>query len=264
MNHFLFIVCLLITSAGIAAAQTATPAPSPVDPCAEIRARAARYETQLNDWPVLARYHEANAKTNAPAKNEERVVFMGDSITDGWQNPKYGGFFPGKPYIDRGISSQTTPQMLIRFRPDVIALQPKVVVILAGTNDIAGNTGPMTLQAIEDNLMSMFDLAHANGIRVVFASVLPISDYEKNKEGRQIVQSKRRPPEQITALNAWMKTYAAAHGGVYLDYFSAMADDKGFLKEELSEDGLHPNKKGYDIMAPLAEQAITAALKSRR
>ena len=264
MNRFLIIVCLLITSAGIAAAQTATPAPSPVDPCAEMRARAARYETQLNDWPVLARYREANAKTNAPAKNEERVVFMGDSITDGWQNPKYGGFFPGKPYIDRGISSQTTPQMLIRFRPDVIALQPKVVVILAGTNDIAGNTGPMTLQAIEDNLTSMFDLAHANGIRVVFASVLPISDYEKNREGQQIIRSKQRPPEQITALNAWMKTYAAAHRGVYLDYFSAMADDKGFLKEELSEDGLHPNKKGYDIMAPLAEQAIAAAFKSRR
>jgi len=263
MNRFLTIVCLLITSAGIAAAQTATPAPSPADPCAEIRARTARYETQLNDWPVLARYHEANAKTNAPAKNEERVVFMGDSITDGWQNPKYGGFFPGKPYVDRGISSQTTPQMLIRFRPDVIALRPKVVVILAGTNDIAGNTGPMTLQAIEDNLTSMFDLAHANGIRVVFASVLPISDYEKNREGQQIIRSKQRPPEQITALNAWMKTYAAAHRGVYLDYFSAMADDKGFLKEELSEDGLHPNKKGYDIMAPLAEHAIAAALKSR-
>ncbi len=264
MNRFLIIVCLLITSAGIAAAQTATPAPSPVDPCPEMRARATRYETQLNDWPVLARYHEANAKTNAPAKNEQRVVFMGDSITDSWQNPRYGGFFPGKPYVDRGISSQTTPQMLIRFRPDVIALRPKVVVILAGTNDIAGNTGPMTLQAIEDNLMSMFDLAHANGIRVVFASVLPISDYEKNKEGRQIIQSKRRPPEKITALNAWMKTYGAAHGGIYLDYFSAMADDKGFLREELSEDGLHPNRKGYDIMAPLAEQAIAAALRSRR
>ncbi len=234
MNRLFVIAWILIASAAIAAAQPATSKPSPSDPCAEIRTRATRAETQLNDWPVLA------------------------------QNPKYGGFFPGKPYIDRGISSQTTPQMLIRFRPDVIALQPKVVVILAGTNDIAGNTGPMTLQAIEDNLTSMFDLAHANGIRVVFASVLPISDYEKNREGQQIIRSKQRPPEQITALNAWMKTYAAAHRGVYLDYFSAMADDKGFLKEELSEDGLHPNKKGYDIMAPLAEQAITAALKSRR
>jgi len=264
MNRLFVIAWILIASAAIAAAQPATPKPNPSDPCAEIRTHANRAETQLKDWPVLARYHDADAKTNAPAKNEKRVVFMGDSITDAWQNPKYGGFFPGKPYIDRGISSQTTPQMLIRFRPDVIALRPKVVVILAGTNDIAGNTGPMTLQAIEDNLTSMFDLAHANGIRVVFASVLPISDYEKNREGQQIIRSKQRPPEQITALNAWMKTYAAAHGGVYLDYFSAMADDKGFLKEELSEDGLHPNKKGYDIMAPLAEQAITAALKSRR
>jgi lysophospholipase L1-like esterase len=154
--------------------------------------------------------------------------------------------------------------MLIRFRPDVIALQPKVVVILAGTNDIAGNTGPMTQQAIEDNLTSMFELAHANGIRVVFASILPISDYEKNREGRQIIRSQQRPPAQIMELNAWMKEFAKARGGVYLDYFSAMADDKGFLKEELSEDGLHPNKRGYDIMAPLAEQAIAAALKSRR
>jgi lysophospholipase L1-like esterase len=189
---------------------------------------------------------------------------MGDSITDSWQSPKYGGFFPGKPYVDRGIGGQTTPQMLIRFRPDVIALQPKVVVILAGTNDIAGNTGPMTLQAIEDNLMSMFDLAQANGIRVVFASLLPISDYEKTKDGQQIIRSKQRPPEQITALNEWMKRYAAAHGGVYLDYFSAMADDKGFLKEDLSEDGLHPNQKGYELMAPVAERAIAVALKPRR
>jgi lysophospholipase L1-like esterase len=119
------------------------------------------------------------------------------------------------------------------------------------------------VQAIEDNLTSMFDLARANGIRVVFASILPISDYERTSAGQQIIQSKRRPPSQITALNAWMKSYAAAHGGIYLDYFSAMADDKGFLREELSEDGLHPNKKGYDIMAPLAEQAIASALNSR-
>jgi lysophospholipase L1-like esterase len=264
MNRFLLIVSILIASAAIAAAQTATPTPSPADPCAEITARATRAENRLKDWPALARYRDDDAKVLAPGKDENRVVFMGDSITDAWDDPKYGGFFPGKPYIDRGISGQTTPQMLIRFRPDVIALQPKVVVILAGTNDIAGNTGPMTLLAIEDNLTSMFDLAHANGIRVVFASLLPISDYEKNKDGQPIIRSKQRPPEQITALNAWMKKFAAAHGQTYLDYFSAMADDKGFLKEELSEDGLHPNQKGYDIMAPLAEQAIVSALKSRR
>jgi len=218
----------------------------------------------LKDWPALARYHEANIKIAAPAKNEDRVVFLGDSITDSWQNPKFGGFFPGQPYVDRGISGQTTPQMLIRFRPDVIALQPRVVVILAGTNDIAGNTGPMTLEMIEDNLTSMFDLAHANGIRVVFASLLPISDYEKNKDGQTIIRTKQRPPEQIKALNEWMKKFAAAHEQIYLDYFSAMADDKDFLKDELSEDGLHPNQKGYEVMAPLAEKAIVAALKSRR
>jgi lysophospholipase L1-like esterase len=264
MNRFLLIACLLITSAIITAAQSATPTPSPADPCAEVTTRATRAENRLKDWPALARYRDDNARVAAPAKDENRVVFMGDSITDSWDDPKYGGFFPGKPYIDRGISGQTTPQMLIRFRPEVIALQAKVVVILAGTNDIAGNTGPMTLQAIEDNLTSMFELAHANGIRVVFASLLPISDYEKTKDGQPIIRSKQRPPDQIIALNGWMKKFAAAHGQIYLDYFSAMVDDKGFLKEELSEDGLHPNQKGYEIMAPLAEQAITAALKSRR
>jgi lysophospholipase L1-like esterase len=263
MNRFLIVICIL-GSATIAGAQSATPTPSPADPCAEVTTRATRAENRLKDWPALARYRDDNAKVAAPAKDENRVVFMGDSITDSWDDPKYGGFFPGKPYIDRGISGQTTPQMLIRFRPEVIALQAKVVVILAGTNDIAGNTGPMTLPAIEDNLTSMFELAHANGIRVVFASLLPISDYEKTKDGQPIIRSKQRPPDQIIALNGWMKKFASAHGQIYLDYFSAMADDKGFLKEELSEDGLHPNQKGYEIMAPLAEQAITAALKSRR
>jgi lysophospholipase L1-like esterase len=252
----------LLASLGIAAAQT--PSPTPDDPCAAITARATRAETRLKDWPALARYGDANSKTAAPAKDETRVVFMGDSITDSWDDPKYGGFFPGKPFIDRGISGQTTPQMLIRFRADVIALKPRVVVILAGTNDIAGNTGPMTLAAIEDNLSSMFELAHANGIRVVFASVLPISDYEKTKDGQPIIRTKQRPPEQILELNAWLKKYAALHGQIYLDYFSAMADPQGFLKEELSEDGLHPNQKGYAVMAPLAEQAITVALRSRK
>jgi lysophospholipase L1-like esterase len=264
MNRFLTLCFFLLAGVSIASAQTPTPSPSPTDPCAEVTARATRAENRLKDWPALARYREANTTTAAPSKDEQRVVFMGDSITDSWDDPKYGGFFPGKPYVDRGISGQTTPQMLIRFRPDVIALQPKVVVILAGTNDIAGNTGPMSLAAIEDNLTSMFDLAHANGIRVVFASLLPISDYEKTKDGQAIIRSKQRPPEQILALNAWMKKFAALRGQIYLDYYSAMADDKGFLKEELSEDGLHPNQKGYDIMAPLAEQAIAMALKSRK
>src|SRR6266404_4955974 len=176
--------------------------------CAELKDTLDRVQTRLRDWPELNRYRDANAKTVPPAKAEMRVVFMGDSITDLWSRSA-GGFFPGKPYINRGISGQTTPQMLIRFRADVIALQPKVVVILAGTNDIAGNTGPMTLEAIEDNLASMSELARAHKIRVVLSSLLPVSDYEKNREGKPIIRSVQRPPEQIRALNEWMKKYAA-------------------------------------------------------
>ncbi|HEU4388247.1 MAG TPA: SGNH/GDSL hydrolase family protein [Blastocatellia bacterium] len=228
--------------------------------CAEEKARADRAERRLQDWPFLQRYRELNSKVTAPAKDERRVVFMGDSITDGW---KFADYFAGKPYINRGISGQTTPQMLIRFRPDVIALKPRVVVILAGTNDIAGNTGPTTLESIEGNLMSMADLAHANGINVVFCSVLPVSDYHKNKEGKQIIQTVRRPPEQIRALNDWMKRYASDNGMTYLDYYSPSVDDKGFLKEELSYDGLHPSARGYEVMAPLVEQAIAAAMKKK-
>src|SRR5204863_1748057 len=169
----------------------------------------------LKDWPQLARYHEGNGKLAPAAKNESRVVFMGDSITDSWQNPKFGVFFPGKPYVDRGISGQTTPQMLVRFRPDVIALQPKVVVILAGTNDLAGNTGPMTLEAIQNNLVSMAELARANHIRVVLASILPVSDYEM-RDGKPIIQTTRRPPEKIRALNEWIKRYALENKETYL------------------------------------------------
>ena len=212
-----------------------------------------------NDWPNLARYDKDNKSVAPPAKNEQRVVFMGDSITDSWDNPA-NGFFPGKPYINRGISGQTTPQMLIRFRRDVIELKPKVVVILAGTNDLAGNTGPTTLEAIEDNLKSMAELATANSIRVVFASLLPVSDHEL-RDGKPLVQTVRRPPEKILALNNWMHGYARANRHGYLDYFSAMVDENGFLKDELSDDGLHPNAQGYAVMAPLAEAAIVASLK---
>jgi lysophospholipase L1-like esterase len=213
----------------------------------------AQANKKLQDWPALARYHEENAKVAAPAPGENRVVFMGDSITDFWGR-REGKFFPGKPYINRGISGQTTPQMLIRFRSDVIALKPKVVVILAGTNDIAGNTGPSTLEAIEDNLMSMAELANANGIRVVLSSVMPVCDYIRP-------QTEKRPPEKIIALNQWMKDYAAKHGYVYLDYYTVMLDDKGMLKKELTGDGLHPNGEGYDLIGPSAEKAIAEALK---
>src|SRR5436190_18045281 len=170
---------LLVAMAIVLGAFACVAAQPTATDCAEVKTQLTRAQTRLNDWPQLARYHDANTKVVAPLKNEARVVFMGDSITDSWDDPKFGGFFPGKPYIDRGISGQTTPQMLVRFRPDVIALQPKVVVILAGTNDLAGNTGPMTLEAIQENLVAMADLAKANSIRVVFASILPVSDYEQ-------------------------------------------------------------------------------------
>ena len=263
MNRIFLSFFVLLAGVAVAQAQLPTPSPSPSDPCADVKAQATRFETRLRDWPALARYREANTKVPAPVKNEQRVVFIGDSITDLWDDPKFGGFFPGKPYLDRGISGQTTPQMLIRFRADVIALKPKVVLILAGTNDIAGNTGTTSLEAIEDNLTSMVELSRAHKIRIVLAALLPISDYDKNNEGQPIIRSKQRPPEQIVALNAWMKQFAAGHGATYLDYYSAMVDDKGFLKEELSEDGLHPNQKGYDVMAPMAERAIASALKTK-
>lgn len=243
----------------MAAAQT--PTPTPVDPLTAEKQRADRLQARLSDFANFARYREANSKLAAPAKGEQRVVFMGDSITDGW---KLDLEFPGAPYVNRGISGQTTSQMLIRFRPDVIDLKPKVVVILAGTNDISGNTGPITLDSIEDNYASMVDLAHANGINVVFASVMPISDYNKNAQGNPIVRSTLRRPEQIVALNEWIKKYCAERKLVYLDYFSAMADEKGSLKEDLANDGLHPNAKGYELIKPLAENAIKTALKMNR
>jgi len=251
----------------ITLAQSPQPSPSPPTEsveCTQAKATVTRLETRLRDWPALARYRDDNGKVTTPAKNEKRVVFIGDSITDSWDDPRYGGFFPGKPYVNRGISGQTTPQMLIRFRPDVISLKPEAVVILAGTNDIAGNTGPMTLEAVQDNVTSMAELARLNRIRVILASVLPVSDYEKTAEGQPRNQTVRRPPEKIKALNEWIRSYATRNKLTYLDYYSAMIDDKGFLKDELSNDGLHPNEKGYQVMAPLAGQAIEKALKGRR
>ena len=251
----------LLWCAASASAQNASPTPQ--DPCAEVKAQAARLDSRLKDWAALGRYREANAQTPPPARGEQRVVFLGDSITDSWDDPKYGGFFPGKPYVNRGISGQTTPQMLVRFRPDVLAHKPAAVVILAGTNDIAGNTGPTTLEAIQGNLASMAELARAHGLRVVLASVLPVSDYDKNREGKTVVRTAQRPPEQIRALNEWIKKYAGENKLVYLDYYAATVDDKGFLKDELSDDGLHPNAKGYEVMAPLVEKAVAAALQKK-
>jgi lysophospholipase L1-like esterase len=185
---------------------------------------------------------------------------MGDSITDSWPQERFGDFFArNKSYLGRGISGQTTPQMLIRFRPDVVDLQPRAVVILAGTNDIAGNTGPMSNDDIQGNIMSMAELARAHKIRVILSSILPTSNYHVGPSG--IPQTQARPMERIRAINDWMKKYAAAEGHLYLDYFSAMLDQSGLLRTELSADDLHPNAQGYAIMAPLADAAIKQALK---
>ena len=256
----LFCISLVLISAAIQAHAQAVPIPVPVITADQL-ARLERAENRLKDWPGLARYRDANAALAPPAKTEDRVVFMGDSITDSW---KLNEYFPGRPYVNRGISGQTTPQMLVRFRPDVIALRPKVVVILAGTNDLAGNTGAMSLEDIQGNLVSMAELARANGIRVVIASVLPIHDYGKTREGTPIVRSTNRPPEKILALNKWIREYTAANKMIHLDYFTATVDEKGFLKAELAGDGLHPNTAGYQIMKPLAETAIAAALKQKK
>ena len=215
--------------------------------------RASHIAVFTDDYGQLARYRDANAALKAPAADEARVVFFGDSITDIW---KLEDYFPGKPYLNRGVGGQTTPQMLVRFRQDVIDLHPKAVVILAGTNDIAGNTGPMSLQTIEADYASMAELARAHGIRVIFSSVLPVHNYTPKSQDFYA----QRPPEKILELNRWLKDYCAANGYLYLDYFSAMVDDKGLLKRDLADDGLHPNPAGFKIMAPLAEAAISKAL----
>jgi lysophospholipase L1-like esterase len=207
----------------------------------------------MNDFGQLRRYHDANATVGPPTPGEPRVIFFGDSITDIW---KLDDSFPGKHYINRGIGGQTTPQMLVRFRPDVLSLHPAVVVILAGTNDIAGNTGSETLEQIEGDFASLAELARANGIRVVFSSVMPIN-YDNPTALRFFLQ---RSPEKILKLDAWLQQYCAAQGLVYLDYFSAMVDERGLLKKGLSEDGLHPNAAGFAVMGPLARAAIEKAL----
>ncbi len=230
-------------------AQQSAPA-APVAAAAESQQKmemeVARMELELEDWAQLERYRAANAAL--PASERGRVVFYGDSITDAWV--KDGGkFFPGKPYVNRGISGQTTPQMLVRFRQDVVALHPEAVVILAGTNDVAGNTGASTLGMIEDNFRSMTEIAKANGVRVVLASVLPAAAYPWRP-------SVADPAGKIEALNAWIKGYCAQEKLTYLDYWTAMAGPDGGMKPGISLDGVHPNAAGYAIMEPLAEAAL--------
>ncbi len=206
------------------------------------------------DWPDLNRYKDENAKLGLASPGENRVVFMGNSITIGWKRI-CPDFFSGRSYINRGISGQTTPQMLVRFRADVIGLKPAVVVILAGTNDIAGNTGPSTIEMIMDNIVSMTELAQANGIKVVLSSVLPVFDYPW-KPGLN-------PAEKIAALNKFIKNYADKNGIVYLDYYSSMVDERKGLKDEYTSDGVHPNEAGYKVMEPLAEEAIEKVLNQK-
>ena len=259
MKRVIASLALVLACALLSKAQSVTAESSE---CAEAKAQVTRFETRLKDWPGLARYREANSKVKPPAQGEDRVVFMGDSITDWWIRPESGGFFPGKPYLDRGIGGQSTQQMLVRFRPDVIALKPRLVVILAGTNDLASINSP--LESIRESITAMVDLAKLSRIRIVLASLLPVHDYALNKEGKHIIQSSRRKPEEILEVNKWLKAFSSEHGFTYLDYHSAMVDEKGFLKAELSNDGLHPNSKGYSIMSPLAEQAIAQSLKKKR
>ena len=238
--------------AAACAGRAAAPPPLPSsagDRVAEWR--RVEEERLRTDWPHLARYRDDNARLGAPAAGERRVVFMGNSITEGWA-AHFPAMFPGRPYVGRGISGQTTPQMLVRFRQDVIALRPAAVVILAGTNDLAGNTGPASLEAIEDNIASMVDLARAHGIRVVLASVLPALDYPWRPG--------LAPAPRIVALNARLREYAARHGAVFLDLHAAMRDARDGLRAGLSDDGVHPNAAGYALMSPLAERAIAEAL----
>jgi lysophospholipase L1-like esterase len=253
----------LIGLASALAQQPAQPAPAPqAQPSIPSTGfagldqyRARRIAVYTDDFGQLARYRDANAALKPPAPGESRVVFFGDSITDIWHLDEY---FPGKPYVNRGIGGQTTPQMLVRFRQDVINLQPKVVVILAGTNDIAGNSGPMRLEDIEADYASLAELARANHIRVVFSSVLPVHNYTP----KSLDFFAQRSPVKILELNRWLKNYVAEHADcIYLDYFGAMVDEKGLMKKDLADDGLHPNAAGFKIMAPMAESAVEKALK---
>ena len=247
-------LCILAACGAIAQQTVPTPGIPSTGFAGLDQYRANRIAVFTDDYGQLTRYRDADEKLGPPAAGESRVVFFGDSITDIWHLDQY---FLGKPYVNRGIGGQTTPQMLVRFREDVIDLHPKVVVILAGTNDIAGNTGPIPNEVIAANLASMAELAKAHDIRVVFSSVLPVHNYtEKAKDFYA-----QRPMSRILQLNEWLKKYCVENHIIYLDYFSALVDDKGLLKKDLADDGLHPNAAGFKIMAPLAEAAIAKAEK---
>ena len=209
---------------------------------------------QLQDWPYLKKYKKENANLPILESGQKRIVFMGGSITEVWSG-LWPEFFAGKPYLNRGISGQTTPQMLIRFRADVIALKPSVVVLLAGANDIAGNTGPSTLEMILNNIISMTALAKANNIKMILCSLLPAYDFPW-KTGSF-------PAEKMETFNAMLKKYADVNGILYLDYYAAMVDERKGLKATFADDGVHPNKAGYEVMGPIVEKAIEKVLLSK-
>ena len=245
----LTILCLLVTTCFGQLVDDFNP---PRSNCC-LASSAQTLANQLQDWNQLGRYHADNVALRAQPVPAGRVVFMGDSITDGW---KLAEQFPGRPYVNRGISGQTTQQMLVRMFQDVIDLKPAAMIVLAGTNDIARNNGPETLEMVEENLQAMAELAKLHGIKVILCSLTPISDYVPNRP-----QSRGRPPEDILKLNAWIKEYTAKNGLGFADYYTATADAKGMLKEGFSGDGLHPNAQGYALMVPVASAAIEQALR---
>jgi len=276
IRHFLGIGALALM-AGSATAQLVEDYSVPAAGCCLARS-AKSLSDQLQDWNQIGRYHHADQDLKNGPPVPGRVVFMGDSITDLWQ---LGQYFPGQPYVNRGISGQTTAQMLVRMYPDVIDLKPAAMVILAGTNDISQNTGPATAEMIEENIMAMTELAQQHGIKVLLCSITPVSDYPflaaQTARGSQPAaapgggggargpaippkMTAGRPPADIVRLNDWIKAYAARVNAIYVDYFSAMVDDKGWMKEGIANDGLHPNAEGYKIMAPIVSAAIQRTL----
>ena len=243
--------------------------PSQSNCCLAMAARGLA--DQLLDWNQIGRYRAENQELKKQPSDPKRVLFMGDSITDFWKLSEY---FPGKAYVNRGISGQTTPQMLVRMYSDVIDLKPAAMVVLAGINDISQNTGPATAEMVEQNIMALTELAQHHGIKVILCSILPVSDYlflnqQSGRGGSQVDPrhpflrmrvTDTHPPGDILKLNASMKEYASRVNALYADYFSALVDERGWFKETCSSDGIHPNAEGYKIMAPIVEASIRRML----